>query len=57
MIASGKGGVGKSSVSANIASGIAHRGYTVGVLDADIWGFSIPQMLGLSGRLEGNEET
>ncbi|HAY51770.1 MAG TPA: sodium:proton antiporter, partial [Acidimicrobiaceae bacterium] len=43
--------------SANIASGIAHRGYTVGVLDADIWGFSIPQMLGLSGRLEGNEET
>ena len=57
MVASGKGGVGKSSVSANIASGIAHRGYTVGVLDADIWGFSIPQMLGLSGRLEGNEET
>ena len=37
--------------------GIAQRGYTVGVLDADIWGFSIPQMLGLSGRLEGDEET
>ena len=57
MIASGKGGVGKSSISANIASGIAQRGFTVGVLDADIWGFSIPQMLGLSGRLEGDEET
>ncbi len=57
MIASGKGGVGKSSVSANIASGIATRGFTVGVLDADIWGFSIPQMLGLSGRLEGDQET
>jgi len=57
MIASGKGGVGKSSVSANIASGIATRGFTVGVLDADIWGFSIPQMLGLSGRLEGDQGT
>mgnify|MGYP006105586415 CR=1 FL=1 len=57
MIASGKGGVGKSSVSANIASGLAERGFTVGVLDADIWGFSIPQMLGLSGRLEGDEDT
>ena len=57
MVASGKGGVGKSSVSANIASGLAERGFTVGVLDADIWGFSIPQMLGLSGRLEGDEDT
>tara|TARA_B100000686_G_scaffold354250_1_gene463492 strand:+ start:3176 stop:4339 length:1164 start_codon:yes stop_codon:yes gene_type:complete len=57
MIASGKGGVGKSSVSANIAVGLAERGFTVGVLDADIWGFSIPQMLGLSGRLEGDEDT
>ena len=43
MIASGKGGVGKSSVTANIATGLASRGLTVGVLDADIWGFSIPQ--------------
>ena len=57
MIASGKGGVGKSSVTANIATGLASRGLTVGVLDADIWGFSIPQMLGVDGRLAGNEET
>ena len=51
MIASGKGGVGKSSVTANIATGLAAKGLTVGVLDADIWGFSIPQMLGVEGRL------
>ena len=57
MIASGKGGVGKSSVTANIATGLAAKGLTVGVLDADIWGFSIPQMLGVEGRLAGNEET
>lgn len=57
MIASGKGGVGKSSVTANLATGLAMRGLTVGVLDADIWGFSIPQMLGVHGRLGGNEET
>ena len=57
MIASGKGGVGKSSVTANLATGLAMRGLTVGVLDADIWGFSIPQMLGIQGRLGGNEET
>ena len=57
MIASGKGGVGKSSVTANIATGLAAKGVTVGVLDADIWGFSIPQMLGVEGRLAGNEET
>jgi ATP-binding protein involved in chromosome partitioning len=53
MIASGKGGVGKSSISANIAAGLAQRGFTVGVLDADIWGFSIPRMLGIDGRLGG----
>ena len=53
MIASGKGGVGKSSVTANIAAGLASRGFTVGVLDADIWGFSIPRMLGIEGRLGG----
>ena len=50
-IASGKGGVGKSSVSANLAAGLAARGFVVGVLDADIWGFSMPRMLGLEGRL------
>ena len=51
-IASGKGGVGKSSVTVNLAAAIAGQGYTVGVLDADIWGFSIPRMLGMSDRLE-----
>jgi ATP-binding protein involved in chromosome partitioning len=51
-IASGKGGVGKSSVTVNLAPAIAAAGYTVGVLDADIWGFSVPRMLGLDERLE-----
>ncbi|MEA2901853.1 MAG: ATP-binding protein involved in chromosome partitioning [Actinomycetota bacterium] len=55
-IASGKGGVGKSSVTVNLASALAARGFTVGVLDADIWGFSVPRMLGLGGRLEGNDQ-
>ncbi len=50
-IASGKGGVGKSSVTANLAAALALRGLNVGVIDADIWGFSIPRMLGLDGRL------
>lgn len=53
MIASGKGGVGKSSVTANLAAALATKGFTVGVLDADIWGFSIPRMLGVDGRLQG----
>ena len=52
-IASGKGGVGKSSVTANLAAAMAGRGLTVGVLDADIWGFSLPRMLGLEGRISG----
>jgi ATP-binding protein involved in chromosome partitioning len=51
-IASGKGGVGKSSVTANLAVALAQRGLTVGVLDADIWGFSIPRMLGIDDKLE-----
>ena len=51
-IASGKGGVGKSSVTVNLAASLASLGHTVGVLDADIWGFSIPRMLGMSDRLE-----
>jgi ATP-binding protein involved in chromosome partitioning len=50
-IASGKGGVGKSSVTVNLAAALAQRGFTVGVLDADIWGFSVPRMLGVPGRL------
>ncbi|HTW06300.1 MAG TPA: Mrp/NBP35 family ATP-binding protein [Acidimicrobiales bacterium] len=51
-ISSGKGGVGKSSVAVNLAAGLAARGYSVGVLDADIAGFSVPRLLGLSGQLE-----
>ena len=49
-IASGKGGVGKSSVTANVAVALARRGHDVAVLDADVWGFSIPRMLGVSER-------
>jgi len=51
-IASGKGGVGKSSVTVNLAAALASQGLTVGVLDADIWGFSVPRMLKMSDRLE-----
>lgn len=50
-ISSGKGGVGKSSVSVNLAAGLAARGLTVGVLDADIAGFSIPRMLDMEGPM------
>jgi ATP-binding protein involved in chromosome partitioning len=55
-VSSGKGGVGKSSVTANLAAALAERGFRVGVLDADIWGFSIPRMLGVEGRLQGAGE-
>ena len=51
-VASGKGGVGKSSVTVNLAAAIAAEGFTVGVLDADIWGFSVPRLLGIDERLE-----
>src|SRR5580692_6367996 len=51
-IASGKGGVGKSSVTVNLAVALAARGHTVGVLDADIWGFSVPRLLGMEGGVE-----
>ena len=54
-IASGKGGVGKSSVTVNLAAALAVAGKTVGVLDADIWGFSIPRMLGMPDRLEAQK--
>jgi ATP-binding protein involved in chromosome partitioning len=49
-VASGKGGVGKSSVTVNIAAAMASSGLKVGVLDADIYGHSIPRMLGVTGR-------
>lgn len=49
-IASGKGGVGKSSVTTNLAVALAQQGQKVGVLDADVWGYSIPRMLGVEGK-------
>lgn len=55
-IASGKGGVGKSSLSVNLAVAMAQANYRVGLLDADIWGFSVPRMLGLSERLQASDD-
>ena len=55
-IGSGKGGVGKSTLSTNIALGLSKQGFQTGLLDADIWGFSIPRLLGIEGRIEANEE-
>ena len=46
LIASGKGGVGKSSVTTNLAVALAQQGHSVGIIDADVYGFSIPRMLG-----------
>ena len=52
-VASGKGGVGKSSVTVNLACALAAEGHRVGILDADVWGFSVPRMLGVSGQPVG----
>ncbi len=52
-VASGKGGVGKSSVTVNLACALAAEGHRVGVLDADVWGFSVPRMMGASGQPVG----
>ena len=49
-IGSGKGGVGKSTVTANLAAALTADGKRVGVLDADVWGYSIPRMFAVSGR-------
>jgi len=54
-IASGKGGVGKSSVTVNVAVALAARGCVVGVLDADVWGHSVPRLLGMEGELEARD--
>jgi len=49
-ISSGKGGVGKSSVTVNLAAALSARGFKVGVLDADVYGHSIPRLLGIEGQ-------
>ncbi len=54
-VGSGKGGVGKSSVTVNLAVALARRGLTVGLLDADIWGFSVPRLLGMEGGVEARK--
>ena len=56
LIMSGKGGVGKTSVSVNLAMALAQKGYKVGLMDVDIHGPDVPRMLGLKGMLDLNEQ-
>ena len=55
-VASGKGGVGKSTMTANLAAALQAEGHTAGALDADVYGYSIPRMLGVNGKPEVNGE-
>jgi ATP-binding protein involved in chromosome partitioning len=55
-VASGKGGVGKSTVTANLAAALALQGFDSAALDADVWGYSIPRMLGVGGRPKVSEQ-
>jgi ATP-binding protein involved in chromosome partitioning len=55
-IASGKGGVGKSSVTVNLAVALAARGHVIGILDADVWGHSVPRLLGMEGEISARDK-
>ena len=55
-VASGKGGVGKSTLTANLAAALQAEGHTAGALDCDVYGYSIPRMLGVDGKPEVNGE-